>query len=183
MCCLFWFLFLSVYNWSDSNEFKFWQRVWVQQNMTDTKMRERERERWAIYTGPSHKTWVVQSPFTFKGFHYNHYWLQLLKDYSNELPNVQAYLQETSNSQGYFQETFIAQGQLQETSIAQARGKEISNDQGQLQKTSIAQSQVKETSGAHVTPCFPNIKIRYDKSEFIANWMSHFVLQNIIKYK
>jgi len=37
----------------------------------------RESRHKTIYTGSSHNTGVVQSPCTFKGFHYNHSGLQI----------------------------------------------------------------------------------------------------------
>jgi len=98
---------------SDSDEFRIWHRVWVQRNITEHRnRRERERADTTIYIGSSHNTGVVHSLCTSKGFHYNHYWSQLLNDSSKRLSNAQAPLQETSNAQGNYQKTSTTQGQL-----------------------------------------------------------------------
>jgi len=70
----------------------------------DKRESERERER-AIYTGSHHKTGVVRSPCTSKGFHYNLTRLQLFKDTSKRLSNAQANMQDNFNSQSQLKET------------------------------------------------------------------------------
>jgi hypothetical protein len=73
---------------------------------TNKRVRERKRDT-TIYTGSSHKSRVVQSPCTSKGFHYNHTRLQV----------AQAHKQETSFAQvSQYKRLLTAQAHKQETS-------------------------------------------------------------------
>lgn len=65
--------------------------------------RERDSRHKSIILVPP--TRVVQSPCTFKGFHYNHTRLQLLKDTINRISNAQAQKQETFNAQSQLKGT------------------------------------------------------------------------------
>jgi len=81
------FLFLSLANLSESLECRIWYKVWMQWNTEHKNKRQRERER-----ERANKSNLLVPPITQecspipKGFHYNHYWLQFLKDSSIIVP-------------------------------------------------------------------------------------------------